>query len=132
LLPEVEEDDLATEVLLHVAFKVVSQLDRAEEFRLLSLKEQSLRGFLGEQIRSLQLVTTAGSPQAFEDDDCSLPDEEDEDLAPEEENEDLTLEVLLHVAYEVVSILDRVEEFRSLSLEEQSLRDFLVEQICSL
>jgi hypothetical protein len=78
------------------------------------------------------LVTTAGSPQAFEDDDCSLPDEEDEDLAPEEENEDLTLEVLLHVAYEVVSKLDRVEEFRSLSLEEQSLRDFLVEQICSL
>jgi hypothetical protein len=113
-LPEVEEDDLATEVLLHVAFEVVSQLDRAKEFRLLSLKEQSLRGFLGEQIRSLQLVTTAGSPQTFEDDDCSLPDEEDEDLAPEEENEDLTLEVLLHVAYEVVSKLDRVEEFRSL------------------
>jgi hypothetical protein len=64
-----------------------------------------------------------GSPQAIEDDDCSLPDEEDEDLTPE---------VLLHVAYEVVSKLDRAKVYRLLSLEEQSLNDFLVEQICSL
>jgi hypothetical protein len=48
------------------------------------------------------------------------------------EDEDLTPEVLLHVAYEVVSQLDRVEVYRSLSLEEQSLRNFLVEQIHSL
>jgi hypothetical protein len=64
-----------------------------------------------------------GSPHAFEVDDYSLPEEEDADLSPE---------VLLHVAYEVVSQLDRAKEFRSLSLEEQSLRDFLGEQIHSL
>jgi hypothetical protein len=39
---------------------------------------------------------------------------------------------LLHVAYEVVSQLDRAKEFMSLSLQEQSLRDFLIEQICFL
>jgi hypothetical protein len=71
----------------------------------------------------LQLVAATGSPQAFEGDYCSLPEVEDEDLVPE---------VLLHVAYEVVTQLDRAEEFRLLSLEEQSLRNFLVEQICSL
>jgi hypothetical protein len=52
-LLEVEDADLVPEVLLHIAYEVVSQLDRAEVFRLLSLKEQSLCGFLGEQIRSL-------------------------------------------------------------------------------
>jgi hypothetical protein len=64
-------------------------------------------------------------PQAFEDEDvvCSLPEVEDEDFAPE---------VLLQVAYEVVSQLDRVEDFRSLLLEEQSLRSFLAKQIRSL
>jgi hypothetical protein len=61
-----------------------------------------------------------------------LPKEEDEELALEEEDENLDLEGLLHVAYEVVSQLVRAKEFRSLSLEEQSLHDFTVEQICSL
>jgi hypothetical protein len=59
----------------------------------------------------------------FEDDDCPLLEVEDECLAPE---------VLLHIAYEVVSQLDRAEESRLLSLDDQSLHDFLVEQIWSL
>jgi hypothetical protein len=133
-LPEVKEVDLAPEVLLHIAYEVVSQLDRAEVFRSLSLEEQSLHSFLGEQICSLQLVAISGSSQAFEDDECSLLDEEDEDLAlvGMGDEEDLAPEVLLHVAYEVVSQLDRAEVFRLLSIKELSLRDFLVEQICSL
>jgi hypothetical protein len=61
-----------------------------------------------------------------------LPDEEDEALAPVGDDEDLTLEVLLHVAFEVISQLDRAEVFRSLSIKELSLCDFLVEQIRSL
>jgi hypothetical protein len=52
-LPEVDGKDLALEVLLHIACKVVSQVDRAEVFRSFSLEEQSLCGFLGEQIHSL-------------------------------------------------------------------------------
>jgi hypothetical protein len=71
----------------------------------------------------LPLPVAASPPHASEDDDCSLLEEEDEDLASE---------VLLHVAYEVVSQLDMAEDFRSLSLEEQSLCGFLVEQIHSL
>jgi hypothetical protein len=134
-LPEVKEVDLAPEVLLHIAYEVVSQLDRAEVFQSLSLEEQSLHSFLGEQIRSLQLVAISGSSQELEDDECSLLDEEDEDLAPVGmgDEEDLAApEVSLHVAYEVVSQLDRAEVFRLLSIKELSLRDFLVEQICSL
>jgi hypothetical protein len=131
-LPEVDGEDLGPEVLLHIAYEVVSQLDMVEVFRSLSLEEQSLHDFLGEQICSLQLVAAAGSPQAFEDDGYSLPDEEDEDLVPVKEDRDLAPEVLLQVAYEVVSQLDMAEICRSLSLEEQYLRDFLVEQICSL
>jgi hypothetical protein len=49
--------------------------------------------------------------------------------SPEVEDECLTPEVLLHVAYEVVSQLDKAEESMLLSLEEHSLPDFLVEQI---
>jgi hypothetical protein len=56
-----------------------------------------------------------------------LPDEEDEALAPVGDDEDLALEVLLHVAFEVISQLDRAEVFRSLSIKELSLCDFLVE-----
>jgi hypothetical protein len=133
-LPEVEEADLAPEVLLHIAYEVVSQLDKAEVLQSLSLEEQSLRSFLGEQIRSLQLVVGVGSAQAFEDDECLLLDEEDEYLDPVGmgDDEDLAPEVLLHVAYEVVSQLDMAEVFRPLSIKELSLRDFLVEQIRSL
>jgi hypothetical protein len=61
--------------------------------------------------------------QSFEDDPCS---------SPELEYEHPSLVVLLHSAYEVVSQLDRAEEFRLPSSEEDSLRDFLVDQIKSL
>jgi hypothetical protein len=67
-------------------------------------------------------VSVDPSPM-LEDEVCLPPEEEDECLAPE---------VLLHIAYEVVSQLEKVEEFRQLSLEELSLRDFLVEQIHTL
>jgi hypothetical protein len=50
-------------------------------------------------------------------------------LPPKDEDECLTPEILLHIAYEVVSQLDNAEEFRQFSLDELSLGDFLVEQI---
>jgi hypothetical protein len=50
-------------------------------------------------------------------------------LLPKDEDECLTPEILLHIAYEVVSQLDNAEEFRQFSLNELSLGDFLVEQI---
>jgi hypothetical protein len=53
-------------------------------------------------------------------------------LAPEEEDGCLTPEVLLHIAFEVMSQLDNAEDFRQLSLEELSLWDFLIEQIHTL
>jgi hypothetical protein len=42
LLLEVEDECLTHEVLLHIAYEVVSQLDNAEDFRQLSLEEHSL------------------------------------------------------------------------------------------
>jgi hypothetical protein len=39
---EVEDECLTPEVLLHIAYEVVSQLDQAEEFRLLLLEKCSL------------------------------------------------------------------------------------------
>jgi hypothetical protein len=51
--PEVEDKCLTPEVLLRIAYEVVSQLDQAEEFRLLPLKECSLRDFLEEKISAL-------------------------------------------------------------------------------
>jgi hypothetical protein len=65
---------------------------------------------------SCPLVATVDPKQALDDVVCSLPKVDDKDLAPE---------VLLHIAYEVVSQLDMAEAFRSLSLEEQSLCGFL-------
>jgi hypothetical protein len=44
---------------LHITFEVVSQLDKVKDFRSLSPEELSLRDFLNEQIRSLQLVVEA-------------------------------------------------------------------------
>jgi hypothetical protein len=41
---------------LHIAFELISKLDKTEESRWLSLQELSLHDFLVEQIRSLQLV----------------------------------------------------------------------------
>jgi hypothetical protein len=62
-------------------------------------------------------------PAISEDELCSLPDLGDERLSPK---------VLLHNAYEVVSQLERAEEFHSLSSNEIELRDFLKDQIVSL
>jgi hypothetical protein len=53
-------------------------------------------------------------------------------LPPQEEDECLSPDVLLHIAYDVVSQLDNAADFWQLSLEELSLQDFLVEQIDSL
>jgi hypothetical protein len=62
-------------------------------------------------------------PAISEDELCSLPDLGDERLSPK---------VLLHNAYEVVSQLERAEEFHSLSSNELELRDFLKDPIVSL
>jgi hypothetical protein len=51
---------------------------------------------------------------------------------PEVEDECLTPEVRLHIALEVVTQLDKAEDFIRLSSEKLSLREFLVEQISSL
>jgi hypothetical protein len=55
----VQDECLTLEVLLHIAFEVISQLDKAEESRWLSPEEFSLCDFLVQQIRSLQLVVEA-------------------------------------------------------------------------
>jgi hypothetical protein len=52
-LPELEDERLSPEVLLHIAYEVVSQLDRAEEFRTLSPDKEDLHDFLEDQIVSL-------------------------------------------------------------------------------
>jgi hypothetical protein len=51
-----DDECLTSEVLHHIAFEVISQLDKVEEYRWLLPKELSLRNFLVEKIRSLQLV----------------------------------------------------------------------------
>jgi hypothetical protein len=51
-----DDECLVPEVLLHIAFTVISQLSKSEEYRLLSPEELSLRDFLVDQFRSLQLV----------------------------------------------------------------------------
>jgi hypothetical protein len=51
--PVVEDEYLLPEVRLHIAFEVVSQLDKAEDARWLSPKELSFCDFLVEQISSL-------------------------------------------------------------------------------
>jgi archaellum component FlaC len=52
----VEDEYLSLEAQLDITFEVVSQLDEAEVFRSLPPEELSLRVFLIEQIRSLQLI----------------------------------------------------------------------------
>jgi hypothetical protein len=51
-----DDECLVPEVLLHIAFTVISQLSKSEEYRLLSPEELSLRNFLVDQFRLLQLV----------------------------------------------------------------------------
>jgi hypothetical protein len=51
-----DDECLVSEVLLHIAFTVISQLSKSEEYRLLSPEELSLRDFLVDQFRLLQLV----------------------------------------------------------------------------
>jgi hypothetical protein len=89
-LLQVVDEDLSPQFMLDIGYEVDSQLERDEVFRSLSLKEQSLRVFLGEQIHSLQMVMAADSVQVFEDDECLLPDEEDKDLALVGEDDDLS------------------------------------------
>jgi hypothetical protein len=50
---ELEDEHPSPVVLLHIANEVVSQLVRAEDFRLLSPKKESLRDFLVDKITSL-------------------------------------------------------------------------------
>jgi hypothetical protein len=52
----VEDDCLAPDILLHITYEVVSQLDRAEESKCLSSKEHSLCYFLVEQVGCLQFI----------------------------------------------------------------------------
>jgi hypothetical protein len=54
--PKINDECLKLEVQLHISFKMISQLVKAEESRWLSPEELSLHDFLAEQIRSLQLV----------------------------------------------------------------------------
>jgi hypothetical protein len=51
-----DDECLTLEVLMHIAFEVISQLSKAEESRWLSPKELSLHDFLVEQFGSSQLV----------------------------------------------------------------------------
>jgi hypothetical protein len=51
--PKLEYECPSSEVLLHIAYEVVSQLDRALEFIRLSPEEHSLRDFLEDHITSL-------------------------------------------------------------------------------
>jgi hypothetical protein len=90
--PVVEDEYLLPEVRLHIAFEVVSQLDKAEDARWLSPKELSFCDFLVEQIWSLQLVVKMqdDAPSMFQASialaQVSLPlqlEVEDECLTPE-------------------------------------------------
>jgi hypothetical protein len=54
--PELEDERPSSVVLLHIVYEVASQLDKAEDFRLLPPEEESLRDFLVDQITSSQLV----------------------------------------------------------------------------
>jgi hypothetical protein len=85
-----------------------------------SLFSATLDGTAGHEA-AFPKVSTVHTP-VLEDEVCLPPDEEDECLTPE---------VLLHIAYEVVSQLYNTEDFSQLLLEECSLQDFLVEQIHS-
>jgi hypothetical protein len=54
--PEVGDECLTPQLLLHIAFEVISQLDKGEDSRWLQPEELSLWDFLVEQIQSLQLA----------------------------------------------------------------------------
>jgi hypothetical protein len=128
----VEDEYLSREVQLHIAFEVISQLDKAADFKWLSPEELSLCDFLDQQIWSLQLIIEAQDdapflPQAsIASAQVPLPPQ------PEVDDECLTPEVLLHLAFEVISQLDKAEDSRWLSPEELSLQDFPTEHIRSL
>jgi hypothetical protein len=86
----------------------------------------ALSDFLVEQIESLRLVVVEQehapllSQVSIALTQVPLPSQ------PVVEDECLTPEILLHIAFEVTSQLDKAEESRWLSPEEFSLRDFLV------
>jgi hypothetical protein len=57
-----EEDNLSMlEIRLHIAINVISQLNVAEDFRLLLGEEHSLREFLLDQILLLQVEDLLGT-----------------------------------------------------------------------
>jgi hypothetical protein len=130
--PEVEDECLTPEVRLHIAFEVVSQLHKTQESRWLSPAELSLHEFLVEQIRSLQMVAEAQDDAPSLTQASIAPAQVTLPPQPEVEDECLKSEVLLHIAFEVISQFDKAEESRWLSPKELSLCDFPVEQTRSL
>jgi hypothetical protein len=60
---DLDDEHLSPDALLDIAYEVVSQLDRAKDFRLLSPDEQDLHNFLEDRIMSLQPVVEGASPQ---------------------------------------------------------------------
>jgi hypothetical protein len=154
------EDTLSTsEIRLNIAMNVVSRLDAVEEARSLSVEELSLWEFLLDQILSLQeLLEPSVVPRCVEelldrglvasppsaDDILSPPVVEVQgaevcfvpvmDAYPEPSamHSLLMPEIRLHIAINVVSHLKEAEEARSLSIEEPSLREFLLDQILVL
>jgi hypothetical protein len=154
------EDTLPTsEIQLHIATNVVSRLDAVVEAMSLLVEELSLWEFILDQILSLQellelslvpscveelldreLVTSTPStedipsPPAVEGkvaegssvaavDDFPEPSVVDNLLMPE---------IRLHITINAVSCLNAVEEARSFSVKELSLREFLLNRILFL
>jgi hypothetical protein len=102
----------------YIALKVGAQLDKAEVFRWLLPEELSLRKFLVEQIKSLQMVVEAQDVASSSAQAPMSPAQASVALTlvqSEVEDECLKAEVLLHIAFEVISQLDKVTEFRWLS-----------------
>jgi hypothetical protein len=73
-------------------------------------------------LASSEPVVTVLTPPSVED---AYPEPSEEDSLP-------TLEIRLHISINIVSHLNAVEEFRLLSGEELSLREFLLDKILLL
>jgi hypothetical protein len=151
------EDTLPTsEIQQRIAINVVSQLDAMEQARSLLIEEQSLREFLLDQILSLQaLLEPKPMPRCVEElldrglvtspplakDILSPPVVEGKGMKwcsvvvmdaypePSAVGSLLTPKIRLHITINVVSRLNAAEEARSLSVEELSLHEFLLDEI---
>jgi hypothetical protein len=157
--PSVEDTLPTPEIRLHITINVVSWLNVTEVARSLSIEELSLREFLLNQIISLQeLLELSLMPRCIEElldrelatsppsaeDILSPPTVEAKvvegrpvvvvDAYPEPSEVDSlpTLEIRLHIIINVVSHLNMTLEAMSLSVEELSLREFLLNQILFL